>query len=80
MTETRESAGFGVHKDDIMVALDGIRVHSAIQYRAVRAMSDDPRITVIVWDGRQYKQVQGSFANRRFGATFGDYRPPAAKP
>jgi hypothetical protein len=79
LTETTESARLGLAKGHVMVALDGYRVRTMAQYQLVRAMSDAPKITLIVWDGRQYKELQGSFANRKFGSTFKDYKP-GAKP
>jgi hypothetical protein len=65
----------GLAKDDVVVAFDGHRTRTLLQYQAVRDLTHDPKITLTVWSVRRaaYVTVEGRYLDRRFGTTFADY-------
>ena len=50
-------AGFVL--DDIVVAIDGIRVHNYDQLNLAWYMDADPEIAFIVWRGDKYVTIHG---------------------
>jgi tetratricopeptide (TPR) repeat protein len=58
---------------DIIVAVNGIRVHNLPQYLQGRETSMAPEMTLIVWQGNQYREIKASPPNHRFGVDMGDY-------
>lgn len=65
----------GLKQGDVIVALNGIRVHTFAQYCYVRDSQDTPELDLIVWQGNAYHEIKSSPPNRRFGVDFGDYKP-----
>jgi tetratricopeptide (TPR) repeat protein len=63
----------GLKAGDIIVAIDGIRVHNFKQYSVAREMSQDPEMVLIVWRANDYREMKASPPGRRFGGDFGDY-------
>ncbi|MBN8708294.1 MAG: serine protease [Verrucomicrobia bacterium] len=63
----------GLRRGMIIVALDGYRTDTFDQYLMVRAMTTDPRMRLVVWDGQKYSEVTPSIDDRRFGVDMGDY-------
>lgn len=54
-------------KGDVIVALDGYRVHSMEQYTWVRALAHhDVPLNLIVWNGSKYTDVKANPPKRRF--------------
>lgn len=75
-TPTLEQKGF--QDDSVIVAVDGYQVDNPRQYMFVRAMAPDKRrLTLIFWDGEQYRQLTGKVdQRRRFGTgQMKTYRP-----
>jgi hypothetical protein len=69
----------GVHLNDIIVAVDGVRVNNRAQYYAAKAMSIDPDMRLTVWRDLKYVEVTGPL---RFGGLWGavrDYDPRSQK-
>jgi tetratricopeptide (TPR) repeat protein len=64
----------GLKFGDVIVGTYGIRVHNFAQYGYAREISDQPELTLIVWQGNAYREIRASPPNRRFGAEFGTYR------
>jgi S1-C subfamily serine protease len=58
---------------DIIVAVNGIRVHNFAQYGCGRETGMTPEMTLIIWQGNQYHEIKASPPNHRFGADMGDY-------
>lgn len=50
---------WGLRPGDVVVALDGYRVESHQQYGAIKAMSDDPKMRLLVSQGGKYLEVTG---------------------
>jgi tetratricopeptide (TPR) repeat protein len=63
----------GLSSDQVVVALDGYQVQSMAQYSMVRAMSDSPSMTFVVWDGHAYREIKANQPGRRFGVDMVDY-------
>jgi hypothetical protein len=71
---------YGMHQDDIIVAVDGVRVNSLDQYHAAKTMSVDPMMRLIVWRDLKYTEVAGPI---RYGGIWGyvkEYGPGTRKP
>jgi hypothetical protein len=68
LKDTNLAEALGVRKGMVIGALDGYRVRDFAQYRFVRGLTRDPKITLIVWDGRAWKEVLGRFRLRMFGS------------
>jgi hypothetical protein len=71
---------YGMHQDDIIVAVDGVRVGSLDQYHAAKTMSVDPMMRLIVWRDLKYTEVAAPI---RYGGVWGyvkEYGPGTRKP
>jgi S1-C subfamily serine protease len=64
----------GLKRGDVFVALDGYRVQNIKQYMLVRALTDDPKINLIVWNGTKYVEVAISLPNRMFNNDISNFR------
>lgn len=73
------AAATGLKPADVIVAVDGWRVHDNRQALAVLRMSFDEAATFTVWRGNRYESVNAHIPERWFGATFDDYREPVAR-
>jgi tetratricopeptide (TPR) repeat protein len=62
----------GMKSGDVIVAINGIRVHNFAQYSFEREMGP-PEMDLIVWQGDAYHEIKASPPNHRFGVDFGDY-------
>jgi predicted metalloprotease with PDZ domain len=63
----------GMKRGDIVVAVNGIRVHNFDQYSYGRETGSTPEMTLIVWQGNQYREIKASPPDHRFGVDMGDY-------
>lgn len=63
----------GLASGDVIVALDGIRVHNFAQYGFEREIHSAPEMDLIVWQDTYYREVKASPPNHRFGVNFSDY-------
>ena len=63
--ENTEKAGIKV--GDVVVALDGYRVQTLDQYMFVRSLTDNPKLSIILWNGTKFTEVNVNLAQRRFG-------------
>ncbi len=64
----------GMNEGDVIVAVNGIRVHNLKQYYCARWLSMDPELSLIVWR-RKYSEIKANVPNHSFGygADFADY-------
>jgi tetratricopeptide (TPR) repeat protein len=74
ITESDLLKGAGLKKGDIVVAVDGIRVHNMWQYRVDGAINPDPQMTFIVWQDGHYREAKASLPDHKFGVLFNDYK------
>jgi len=71
VSETLEAAG--LQKDDVLVAVNGIRVHNRQQYRVVLDFDFEPGMTVTVW--RKGKSLEARVSPKFFAhSALTDYR------
>ncbi len=72
---TALASAAGLKVGDVIVAIDGIRVHGFKQYSYGRELNTDLEMSLIVWQNGDYHEIKTSPPNRRFGGDFGDYIP-----
>lgn len=72
---SRALESFGLRRNMVIVALNGYQTDTVAQYDVIRALSDDPAMSLIAWDGNTYLLSEGSLPNRRFNVDITDYRP-----
>jgi hypothetical protein len=63
----------GLHAGDVIVAINGARVHNFTQYVYCRELEKSLVLRLIVWQGN-YHEVTASPPNHRFGVDFGNYQ------
>jgi tetratricopeptide (TPR) repeat protein len=63
----QRSTRFGLVKDDVVVALNGFRIHDDRQYHIVWTFDDRPEATVIVWRQGRYVEVKGRLERIAYG-------------
>jgi hypothetical protein len=63
----------GIWEGAIIVALDGYRVENTDQYYAIRSMSSDDKMALVVFQQGKYKSIATSQPGRRFGVDFQNY-------
>jgi tetratricopeptide (TPR) repeat protein len=64
---SQKNTRLGLQKDDVVVALNGLRVINEAQYRCVWRFTDDPSATLIVWRDGRYMEVKGSSSRVNYG-------------
>jgi tetratricopeptide (TPR) repeat protein len=74
--------GLGLQSTDIIVGVDGWRVHDASQYAAVTRFQHDDLMALTIWRDGRYQDLQVRVPERVFGTRFKDHRgpPPALRP
>src|SRR5262249_5454002 len=65
----------GLRREDVVVAVDGIRVRDYDQYMFAAQSSFEPHMRVIVWRDGRYQDIDAIVPQRWFGVTFGVYTP-----
>jgi hypothetical protein len=68
-------AAAAMKKGDVIVAINGSRVHTLAQYCCIRDLLPGLEMNLIVWQGDTFRQIKASLPNHRFGVDCGDYRP-----
>ena len=65
--DSQRSTRFGLLKDDVVMALNGYRVHNNRQYQLLWTFDDRPEATVIVWRQGRPVEVKGQFKGMAYG-------------
>jgi tetratricopeptide (TPR) repeat protein len=65
----------GLHPGDVIVALNGVRMHNFSQYEYTRELTAGPELDLIVWQRGAYAETTASPPNHLFGVKMGDYPP-----
>ena len=65
---------WGLNKGDVIVALDGFRVHTDGEYSIVRHLDADPKMTLIVWHDGKYQEFQLELFDRYLGVEMAAYK------
>jgi len=63
----------GMKTGDVIVAVNGIRVHKFTQYCYGCDTHIEAEMALIVWQGDRYREIKASPPNHRFGVEMGDY-------
>ena len=58
------------------MGLDGFRVRSVDAYYTVRALSQSPKMKLVVWRGSSYDSVDTELWDRRFRVDMDTYQLP----
>jgi hypothetical protein len=74
----RRAARTGLRPTDIIVAVDGYRVHSVAQYQILAHGSFEPQMRFVVWRDARYQEIGAIVPQRFFGVTFANH--PATQP
>ena len=70
----RRPASFGLEPGDVIVGVDGWRVHNGTQYTEISRLSFSESMALLVWRKGKYIHVQGRVPQRWFGVRFNDYQ------
>lgn len=70
---SRQLVPFGLGQNMVIVALNGIQTDTFGQYTLVRELSTEPQMSLIIWDGSNYRLSEGSLPGRKFGVDMVDY-------
>ena len=54
-------------------AIDGERGRSLADYQFLRGLDTDPKVRLILWDGKKWREISGDFRKPRSGTEFKDY-------
>jgi tetratricopeptide (TPR) repeat protein len=66
----------GLEKEDVLVAVRGVRVHTLEQLAMARDLDPAPEVKVIVWRNGSYHECNVTLADgHRLGFEIGDYKP-----
>jgi hypothetical protein len=68
------AASIGLHADDVLVAVDGVRVRTSWQYGIAAKFSHDPLMDVIVWRDGRYQELKLTVPQRLFGVRYDTYK------
>ena len=52
----------------------GCLARSKAQYFYLRSLSDDPKIRIIIWNPKGYREIEANLPDRQFGVDLGDYK------
>ena len=66
----------GIQFGNVIVGLDGFRVRSVDAYYTVRALSQSPKMKLVVWRGSSYDSVDTELWDRRFRVDMDTYQLP----
>jgi tetratricopeptide (TPR) repeat protein len=67
----------GLREGDIVVGVDGTRIHNTLQFRVASSFADvdDTRMELVIWRDRRYQTVKLQVPQRWFGVIQKDYKP-----
>ena len=63
----------GMKQGDVIVAINGTRVHNFQQYAAAREWDAEPMLSLIVWHGGKFISVVAAPPGHKFGVAFTDF-------
>ena len=70
--ENDNTKRYDIHWGHVIVGLDDFRVRDLEAYYAVKALSQSPRMKLVVWRGKSYDDVEVELWDRRFRVDLGD--------
>jgi S1-C subfamily serine protease len=66
----------GLRATDVVIGVDGWRVHDVAQYQTVSRLRFDDAMVFTIWRDGRYQQIKATVPERWFGTTFHEYQPP----
>jgi len=63
----------GLNRGDVIVAVNGVKVHNFKQYSSARDWDSKPELDLIVWQNGRFVSIKASPPDHRFGGNFTDY-------
>jgi hypothetical protein len=63
----------GLKRGDVIVTINGVRVHNFTQYRFERDSAAISEMDLIVWQGNGYREITANPPHHLFGVDFGNY-------
>jgi tetratricopeptide (TPR) repeat protein len=75
--ENDKTLPHGIYRGHVIVGLDGFRVHTFEEYKAVRSLSQSAEMDLLVWRGRSYDDVRLTLWNRELDVKMEDFKPGA---
>ena len=57
---------YGIQRGHVLVGIDGFRIRDVEAYHVVRALSQSPRMRLVVWRGKGYDDVEVELWDRQF--------------
>jgi S1-C subfamily serine protease len=66
----------GLRATDVLIGVDGWRVHDYAQYQAVSRLAFEDTMTLTIWRDGRYQQLKATVPERWFATNFHTYRPP----
>ena len=77
--ENDNTKRWGIKWGDVIVALDGYRVHGRRSFDVINELSLAPRMDLVVWRGSRFVDVTAELWDRRFRVDIEDLAPPARR-
>jgi hypothetical protein len=69
----------GLRADDVVIGIDGWRVHDGAEYQTVSRLAFNDTMTLTIWRSGRYQELKANVPERWFGSQIHDYRPPAGR-
>lgn len=79
-SESQLATEHGVCRGHIIVAIDGFACDTQKQYLFLRALTVDKPLDIIIWDGKNYRQVIAEVPNRRLQVDLADWSSDPKNP
>jgi hypothetical protein len=71
---------YEIQGGSVIVALDGFRVHNTAGYHAVKALSQSPRMKLVIWRGKSYDEIEVELWDRKFRVEIDSFEPAGSPP
>jgi tetratricopeptide (TPR) repeat protein len=71
--ENETTAKAGIAHGNIIVAINGVRIHNFDQYLYIRGLDTAPELHLIVWQANKYREITAAPPDHRFGVDMPDY-------
>ena len=71
---------YGIQWGNVIVAIDGFRVRDASSYDVVKALSQSPRMKLVIWRGKSYDEIEVELWDRMFRVDIDNFKPAGPPP
>lgn len=66
---------YGINWGNVIVAVDGYRVHDFNAYSVVKALSQSPKMKLVIWRGTSYDEIEVELWDRMFRVDMDTFKP-----